>query len=983
MKKTTTFQLNCLLGTLLMVLTTALPAWAQTPVSLSIDNDYTPDQDGYYYVNMTEFGILDIDDPSIVFKIYDDGGKNGGIMMREQKLVIQAPEEYVFELTGRILDISGDGLLSAFDGDKVIDPILFNYLAEVNTDIGTHTTTANLLRINFSSNYTNRSGFELTVRLKPAPKFNINFNQIDGGTWTVVEGDNPSLGRKTIGLEFTSSTNRTVSTVKAYKTGDENTEVELTKIDETHYSFTMPFYDVTIEPSPYDWLWTSGNTTCRLDNAGTFTVKAVEGTNGAMANYPTIEAPWQSHMSEIKKLVIDPSVTVIGSYTFLNFPLAEITLPEGLEKIRTGAFRYANLTKVTIPATMVSISAEAFYCCDQLTDVYCFAPAEQLTWGKSMWDFIHNPDYWTYATRLHVRQVHLEAYKSKFEGKLNVTIEGDLVPTDNWTDEGNYASQFSVQNDNEKYIRINSEAEMARLAYLVNKGHQTFNDYYILLDCDLNMERHNWIPIGDGNNIYSYKTPFMGTFDGQGHTISGINVNRSGQNYNGLFGWLGRLDDSTPVGRLRSLRLTNSTIIGGNYTGGLVGYLYFGTVTDCFTDATVRGGSYTGGLVGYTEGSTSQLAEITDCLYMGSDVSGDANSTRAVVGGGTGERTLKAFYTNLNTTGKTNHDILALPTYYDETGDVSLTLNNDGRVVFDGVSYCATNGSETFTISAANNIEVGSVTINGVEVGSGAGTYTIEVEEGATECRIALSTDLLMLDQADNTTVISQRNGKSYNVVLRGRTLFRDGSWNTLCLPFDVNDLSGTPLEGATIMTLGTASFNEGTLTLNFVNATYIEAGKPYIVRWTSADKNLSNPRFANVIVKEGLNDITAGVLDFKGLYAPLSIGESGDQTLLYLGTANKLYYPNGAMSINACRAYFRLNDGLVCGEPTTGTDNVNTFTLNFNGETTGLNYQFSTPDAQHSAWYTLEGVRISVPSNTSLPKGVYINNGRKVVIHD
>ena len=61
----------------------------------------------------------------------------------------------------------------------------------------------------------------------------------------------------------------------------------------------------------------------------------------------------------------------------------------------------------------------------------------------------------------------------------------------------------------------------------------------------------------------------------------------------------------------------------------------------------------------------------------------------------------------------------------------------------------------------------------------------------------------------------------------------------------------------------------------------------------------------------------------------------------------------------------------------------MNTFTLNFNGETTGLNYQFSTPDAQHSAWYTLEGVRISVPANTSIPKGVYINNGRKVVIHD
>jgi hypothetical protein len=51
-------------------------------------------------------------------------------------------------------------------------------------------------------------------------------------------------------------------------------------------------------------------------------------------------------------------------------------------------------------------------------------------------------------------------------------------------------------------------------------------------------------------------------------------------------------------------------------------------------------------------------------------------------------------------------------------------------------------------------------------------------------------------------------------------------------VPFDIDDISGTPLEGATVKTLSSTAFSDGTLTLNFEDATEIEAGKPYIVKW-------------------------------------------------------------------------------------------------------------------------------------------------------
>ena len=94
-----------------------------------------------------------------------------------------------------------------------------------------------------------------------------------------------------------------------------------------------------------------------------------------------------------------------------------------------------------------------------------------------------------------------------------------------------------------------------------------------------------------------------------------------------------------------------------------------------------------------------------------------------------------------------------------------------------------------------------------------------------------------LADNADNSTTISDNDGLPTNVTLVGRTFYRDGAWNTLCLPFSLDNIYGTCLQGATVKTLESTSFTGGTLTMNFTeNVNGIEAGKPYIVKWEPVD---------------------------------------------------------------------------------------------------------------------------------------------------
>ena len=316
--------------------------------------------------------------------------------------------------------------------------------------------------------------------------------------------------------------------------------------------------------------WYSNNTTLQL-HEGVLTVSPMANTNGAMSdNLLSEDRSWNDYCGQITSVVVEEGVTTIGKGAFQGFSnLTSVSLPASLREIHTLAFDgCSSLTAITIPSGVTNVSAGAFSSCNVLAHVYCYVNPDNLTWGSSNSDFIQGSEDWPRTTKLHVFSYYLSTYEQYFTGYhlLNATYVGDLMPADSWTDAGNYATEFSSVSASGNIITITSEAELARVAYLVNNTSEHFKDKKIKLGCDLNMDKHQWIPIG----IDFLPHYFLGDFDGQNHTISGINVNRSGESYNGLFGVVGS-GSVYPI--VKNIRLTNSSITGGDNTGGIVGYI--------------------------------------------------------------------------------------------------------------------------------------------------------------------------------------------------------------------------------------------------------------------------------------------------------------------------------------------------------------------------------------------------------------------------
>ena len=236
-------------------------------------------------------------------------------------------------------------------------------------------------------------------------------------------------------------------------------------------------------------------------------------------------------------------------------------------------------------------------------------------------------------------------------------------------------------------------------------------------------------------------------------------------------------------------------------------------------------------------------------------------------------------------------------------------------------------------------------------------------------------------DEATNNANILSANANTRCVVtLSGRTLYKDDCWNTLCLPFDL-PVASSVLDDADIRTLSSASLENSTLTLNFTAegaVTTLEAGKPYIVKWTSGN-NITDPVFLGVTLSQADSPVTIqDLITFQGVTSPYLI-KGEDNTKLYLGDDNTLYYPNADMTINAFRAYFQLN-GIEAGDPAA---NVRSFVLNFEEDKviTSIEELPHTSDLSPltaDTWFTLDGRPLNGKPSV---KGVYIYKGKKVII--
>ena len=174
------------------------------------------------------------------------------------------------------------------------------------------------------------------------------------------------------------------------------------------------------------------------------------------------------------------------------------------------------------------------------------------------------------------------------------------------------AGASPADSDTTDVIEINTAEELRQ----IGTGDYPLSGSYLLTDnIDLGgSEGSQWTPIGPSG------TPFTGTFNGGGHTISGLYIDNTNSDYQGLFGYVGT------GGTVQNLT-ASGTASGDHYVGGVVGY-NAGTVENCANTSDVTGtGSgdyiYVGGVVGYNTGGT-----VTHCYNTGS-VTGSGTSTYA------------------------------------------------------------------------------------------------------------------------------------------------------------------------------------------------------------------------------------------------------------------------------------------------------------------------------------------------------------------
>lgn len=167
----------------------------------------------------------------------------------------------------------------------------------------------------------------------------------------------------------------------------------------------------------------------------------------------------------------------------------------------------------------------------------------------------------------------------------------------------------------------------------------------------------------------------------------------------------------------------------------------------------------------------------------------------------------------------------------------------------------------------------------------------------------------IVADTNDPTILLSELNGETIDFTLN-RTLYCDGYFNTLCLPFSLASLAGTPLEDATVMTLvdaeitGTKAGGDMVLDVTIDEVSAIEAGKPYLVSFPSGS-DITSMTFHDVtITATAPQTVSTTLLDMKGIFAPQNMAADTDDQL-FLGANNTLYWSDGTDPLKGFRAYF------------------------------------------------------------------------------
>ena len=230
---------------------------------------------------------------------------------------------------------------------------------------------------------------------------------------------------------------------------------------------------------------------------------------------------------------------------------------------------------------------------------------------------------------------------------------------------------YTIESDGS--YTVTSADGLMNVAELVNGGKTDIN---ITLDKNIDLTGKGWTPIGT-----SFDNSYKGTFDGGGHTITGLTVTTNDQ-FAGLFGYLNRAGMVKNV-VMEGIQITSNHMFG--CTGGVVGYSW-GTIENCSVSGSVSGTDCVGGVVG-----SQKAGSIIGCSSSAT-VKG-----KHYVGGVAGEKwgTMTACYATGNVT-------LEIASQKNNFGGGVVGLNGGSRVL-----ACYATGNVTSTGSSTGNVHIG------------------------------------------------------------------------------------------------------------------------------------------------------------------------------------------------------------------------------------------------------------------------------------
>ena len=256
-----------------------------------------------------------------------------------------------------------------------------------------------------------------------------------------------------------------------------------------------------------------------------------------------------------------------------------------------------------------------------------------------------------------------------------LTLEGCTIG--DWADGGGESGAaelgYIYDSNTKTYTVYNADGLLAW-----NEAAQKDRSINCTLTADIDLTGKVWTPIGTG-----YDNSYTGTFDGGGHTITGLTFTTNDK-YAGLFGWLNKAGTVKNV-VMEGVQITSNQIYGGSI-GGVAGYGW-GTIENCSVSGSVSGTVYVGGVVGaQIDGSItgcSSSATVKGMVDVGG-VAGQTNSTA----------TLTACYA-------TGNVIIEI--------DPVKNISGGGLVGFNGgngVLACYATGNVTSTGSSTGNVHI-------------------------------------------------------------------------------------------------------------------------------------------------------------------------------------------------------------------------------------------------------------------------------------